>query len=111
SLRDSAHWPRESLTDIFYMPDRNREWNLQDMLFAVAHLCRTVHIDRIVPLDDFDLEKAALLREHLRISGLGETSTRLFRDKLAMRMAAEAAGIPVPEFTGTINYQAITDFV
>ena len=41
---------------------------------------------RIVPLDDFDLEKAAALREHLRVPGMGETTTRYFRDKLAMRL-------------------------
>lgn len=110
SLREVA-WPRESLDDIFYMPDVQNEWNLRHMLLSVAHLCRTVHFDRIVALDDFDLEKAALLREHLRIPGMGETATRFFRDKLAMRMEAAKAGIPVPEFTATINYQAITDFV
>jgi biotin carboxylase len=111
SLRDSANWPQESLADIFYMPDVNNEWNLQHMLLGVAHLCRNIHIDRVVALDDFDLEKAALLREHFRIPGMGESATRLFRDKLAMRMMAQAAGIPVPEFTATINYGDITRFV
>src|SRR5581483_7239587 len=87
------------------------EWNLQDMVHAVSHLCREIAIDRVVPLDDFDLEKAALLREHLRIPGLGESATRYFRDKLAMRMRAAANGIPVPEFTSTINYERITRYL
>jgi len=111
SLREKASFPRESLDDIFYMPDQDNEWNLQDMVHAVSHLCREIAIDRVVPLDDFDLEKAALLREHLRIPGLGESATRFFRDKLAMRMLASQHGIPVPEFTATINYQQITDFL
>ena len=112
SLRDTAKWPRESVDDIFYMPDEEpHEWNLQYMLLAVSHLCRTTVIDRIVALDDFDLEKAALLREHLRLPGLGETATRYFRDKLAMRMRAAANGITVPEFTSIFNYEAITRFV
>lgn len=111
SLEHTVDWPRESLEDIFYMPDSEQEWNLQDMLYAVSHLCRTIQIDRIVPLDDFDLEKAALLREHLRIPGLGETQTRYFRDKLAMRMRAADSGIPVPEFTAAFNYENITRFV
>jgi biotin carboxylase len=111
TLQDTAKWPRESLEDIFYMPDDAHEWNLQHMLLAVSHLARTTQIDRIVPLDDFDLEKAALLREHLRLPGLGETATRYFRDKLAMRMRAAGKGIRVPEFTSTFNYEKITEFV
>ena len=111
SLEHTAEWPRDALDDIFYMPDQDNEWNLQDMLLAVSHLSRTRQIDRVIPLDDFDLEKAALLREHLRLPGLGETSTRYFRDKLAMRTRAAEAGLPVPEFTGAINYERISRFL
>lgn len=111
SLEHTVAWPRESLDDIFYMPDIEQEWNLQQMLHSVSYLCRTIPFDRIVALDDFDLDKAAFLREHLRIPGLGETQTRYFRDKLAMRLRAAESGIPVPEFTSTINYEQITRFV
>ena len=111
SLRDKARFPHESLDDIFYMPDDQYEWNLQHMLLGVAHLCRNLRFDRILALDDFDLERAALLREHFRVPGLGESATRFFRDKLAMRLRAAENGIPVPEFTGTINYHDITHFV
>ncbi len=111
SLRDTAQFPREDLDDIFYLPDVDNEWNLDDTLRAVAHLWLTEKIDRIIPLDDFDLEKASYLRENLRIKGLGETATRYFRDKLAMRMRALESGIPVPDFTATLNYQDITTFV
>src|SRR6185437_3173527 len=111
SLQDTAKWPRESLDDIFYMPDEEHEWNLQHMLLAVSHLARTTQVDRIVPLDDFDVEKAALLREHLRLPGLGESAARYFRDKLAMRMGASANGIRVPDFSSTFNYQQIEEFL
>ncbi len=111
SLKDKANWPRESLEDVFYMPDKEHAWNLEDMVKGISHLARTVHIDRIMALDDFDVEKAALLREHLRLPGLGETATRYFRDKLAMRVGAAKAGFPVPEFTATFNYQEISDFL
>jgi carbamoylphosphate synthase large subunit len=104
-------WEPELYDDIYYMPDKEFEWNLQHMLQGVNHLCRTERIERIVPLDDFDLEKAAMLREHLRIAGLGETATRYFRDKLAMRMRAAENGILVPAFTATFNYEAITAFL
>ncbi len=111
SLKEKAAFPAERLDDIFYMPDQENEWNLQDMVHAVSHLCREIRLDRIVPLDDFDVEKAALLREHLRIPGLGESATRFFRDKLAMRMLAKEHAIPVPEFTSTINYRDISHFL
>ncbi|HLH01886.1 MAG TPA: hypothetical protein VKX25_03890 [Bryobacteraceae bacterium] len=111
SLQDKASWPRESLDDIFYMPDHEHEWNLPDMIKAVSHLARTVSIDRIMALDDFDLEKAAMLREHLRLPGLGESATRFFRDKLAMRTRAAEAGLPVPEFTPTFNYEKIDRYL
>jgi hypothetical protein len=93
------------------MPGDQSDWSLEDMLLSVARLCRHTHLDRVIALDDFDLEKAALIREHLRIAGMGESATRYFRDKLAMRTAALAGGIRVPPFTGTTNYVDITQFV
>ncbi|MBV9442097.1 MAG: ATPase, partial [Acidobacteriaceae bacterium] len=111
SIRDTANFSREDLDDIFYMPDVDHEWNMDHTLRAVAHLCRKERVDRVVPLDDFDLEKASFLRENLRIPGLGESATRYFRDKLAMRMRARENDIPVPPFTATINYHDITNFV
>jgi carbamoylphosphate synthase large subunit len=111
SVKETARWPRESLDDIFYLPDQEHEWDLQQMLRGVCHLCRTIRIDCILPLDDFDLEKAALLREHLRLPGMGETATRYFRDKLAMRMRARQNGINVPDFTATFNNEAVARFL
>jgi hypothetical protein len=42
---------------------------------------------------------------------MGESTTRYFRDKLAMRIGARAGGIRVPAFTGTTNYVDVTRFV
>ncbi len=111
SLKDTAKWPREALDEIFYMPDQNKVWNREDTLKAVAYLARTERIDRIVPLDDFDLEMAAFLRENLRIPGMGETTVRYFRDKLAMRMKAEEAGLPVPSYRALINHERVNRFL
>ncbi len=111
SLKEKAEWPRESLDDIFYLEDREHEWDLHQMLTGVSHLARSVRIDRIIALDDFDVEKAALLREHLRLPGLGESAARYFRDKLAMRIGAAAHGIRVPDFSSTFNYSQIEEFV
>jgi biotin carboxylase len=109
SLRD-AEWPRESIDDIFYMQDDKKRWHLPDLIHGVAHLARRETIDRIVPLDDFDLEKASALREHFRLPGMGESTTRYFRDKLAMRVRAQEAGLPVPAFVHVLNDDAIREF-
>ena len=109
SLED-ADWPHESVDDFFYMPDVDAKWNLEHTILGVSHLARTQKLDRIVPLDDFDLETAAALREHLRISGMGETTTRYFRDKLAMRARARDAGILAPGFVHALNDDEIRNF-
>ncbi|MGA7413291.1 MAG: ATPase [Bryobacteraceae bacterium] len=111
SLQDKTEWPISSIDEIFYMPDVHHEWNLQHTLLAVSHLCRTNQIDRIIPLDDFDLEKAAHLREHLRTPGMGETKTRYFRDKLAMRLRTSLRGIRVPEFVHALNYEDVRQYL
>ena len=99
-LKD-GNWPKEILTEFLTMP---ADLSPAQVLNTVCYLARTRRIDRIVALDEFDLEVAALLREHMRLPGLGETVTRYFRDKLAMRTQAKQAGIAVPEFTSVIHY-------
>jgi biotin carboxylase len=105
-LRD-ADWPRESIDEAFYMPD---EFPLDALVRSVSFVARTRRIDRIVPLDDFDVETAAALREHLRLPGMGDTTARYFRDKLAMRVKARDHGILVPEFVHALNYDAIREY-
>ncbi len=77
---------------------------------GAAYLARTERLDRIVALDDFDVETAAMLREYLGVPGMGQTRARGFRDKLAMRTRARAAAIPCPEFVHALNHQAIADW-
>jgi biotin carboxylase len=105
-----AEWPRDRIAEMFYMPDVDKQWQLDDLLRAVSHLARRESIDRIVPLDDFDLEKASALREHLRVPGMGETTTRYFRDKLAMRVKAASDGVPVPGFVHVLNEARLRAF-
>jgi biotin carboxylase len=102
-LRD-ADWPRESLDDTFYLPE---EIPIPDIVKAVTHLARTHKLDRIVALDEFDMETAATLREHLRIPGMGLTTMRYFRDKLAMRMRALDREVRVPDFVPVVNQEDI----
>ena len=101
-------WPRESIDEVFLMPDLSRT---QDVINAVSYLYRSNSIDRIIPLDEFDVENVATLREHLRLPGMGQTYTRFFRDKLTMRMKASEKGIPVPNFTSVFNYDRLREFM
>jgi biotin carboxylase len=111
SLKEKAHWPLDSIDEIFYMPDTDKQWNRTELLNAVSYLGRRYDFDRIVGLDDFDVETAAMLREHLRVMGSGETIARYYRDKLAMRVKARDAGIPVPDFRHVLNYDRLHEFM
>lgn len=106
-LRD-ADWPREAIDEMFFMPE---ELPLHDLLSAVSYAARSRHIDRVVALDEFDMENVSALREHLRIPGMGLTTVRYFRDKLAMRMLAQETGILVPEFAHVLNYDVLREYM
>lgn len=104
----NADWPSEAIDEMFYMPE---ELPTADIIRAVSFMARTQPIDRIVALDEFDMENVAALREHLRIPGMGLTTMRYFRDKLAMRGRAQESGILVPEFVHVLTYDSLKDFM
>lgn len=104
----AAEWPRECLDEVHLMPSLAQR---QDVIHAVSYLARSQPIDRIVPLDDYDVETAAALREHLRCPGMGDTTARFFRDKLAMRVQAQDRGILVPSFVHVLNYARLADWM
>ena len=107
SLKDKA-WPWHAIDEKFFLPTGFEQPGITN---AVSFLARTREIDRIIPLDDFDVEVAASLREHLRSPGMGDTTARFFRDKLAMRVQAQEQGVPVPEFVHVLNYNAINEYL
>jgi biotin carboxylase len=101
-------WPRECLDGIFTMPE---DLPLQGLIYSVSYIARSQRIDRIVALDEFDMENVSALREHLRIPGMGLTTVRYFRDKLSMRARAKEAGIAVPEFVPVLNYDDLREYM
>ncbi len=105
---EHANWPRESIDEVFYMPDLSKT---DEVIRVVSFLARTRDIDNIVALDDYDVWTAANLREHLRIPGMGDTTVRHFRDKLAMRLKAQENNIPVPDFVHILNYNKVRAFI
>ena len=106
-LRD-ADWPREVLEDLATMPEGLTR---EQILNTVAWMSRGRRFDRIVALDEFDIETAAQLREHMRIPGMGQTRSAYYRDKLAMRMSARENGFLVPEFCRVLNYDELREYM
>lgn len=106
-LRD-ADWPREALEDVALMPS---EMSREQILNTVNWMARGRRFERVVALDEFDLETAAAVREHWRLPGMGLTTTAFYRDKLAMRMGARSAGFLVPEFCRVLHYDELRDYM
>ena len=102
-----AAWPSGSIDEIHSVP---RDAGDREIRRQVDGIARRHRIDRIAALDDFDVEAAAMLREHLRVPGMGRTTAGHFRDKLAMRMRARTLGVPVPEFSAVFNDQEVGDW-
>lgn len=109
---EHKEWGRENIDEIFYLENNtNTRENLENMVLGISYIMRSRYIDRIVSLDDFDVEKGALLRETFRIDGMGITTSQYFRDKLAMRMRAKSAGILVPPFSALFHDETITEYL
>lgn len=103
-------WPRASLADVFAVPDFH---DRRKLVNAVAYLFRAKPFDRIVALDDFDVEVAADLREHFRMTdtGHGASTARFFRDKLAMREQARRVGVRIPDFCPLFSDATVRAFL
>jgi biotin carboxylase len=85
--------------------------NLEQVTNAVTYLARSKRFDRLVALDEFDMETVAHLREHMRIPGMGRTLTAHFRDKLVMREQAQQAGALVPDFTRVLVHSELREWM
>ena len=106
-LRDEP-WPREILEELVTMPSGLTH---EQIINTVTWIARGRSFDRLVALDEFDMEITAQLREHMRIPGIGVSAIAFYRDKLAMRMGARDAGFLVPEFARVLNYDELRDYM
>jgi biotin carboxylase len=111
SKLEKEPWPWASLKETFYIvEDEKGRWNHDHLIGGLAHKMRQIKFDILVALDDFDVEHVAFLREYFRIPGMGETTARYFRDKLAMRIKSHLEGIPIPRFTALFHDEDINKF-
>src|SRR5215468_5855435 len=101
-------WPRDSLDDLIAVPNDAGPPLFIDL---IAFLSRQAKIDRVAALEEFDVVTAALIREHLCLPGLNSSSAKVFRDKLAMAVHSQRAGINVPEFVPLVNSEEVDDYM
>ncbi|MBP3955305.1 ATPase [Gemmata sp. G18] len=103
-------WNRGACDEVFAVGNFH---DRRALINAVAYLMRGRKVDRIVALDDFDVEVGANLREHFRMTdtGHGESVARFFRDKLAMRTKAREIGVRIPDFCPIFNHDDVRAFL
>ncbi|HUV97825.1 MAG TPA: hypothetical protein VMV98_10175 [Acidobacteriaceae bacterium] len=104
----NAGWPSDAIGELHSMP---AGMTLQQITNTVTYLARSRKFARIIALDNFNVEIAAALREHLRIPGMGVTTARYFSDRLAARIKAAHMGIAVPACTLVANYEELRHFM
>ena len=104
----NGDWPREILEDLAIMPAGLTN---EQLLNTVSWMFRGRRFDRIIALDEFDMETVAQLREHARIPGMGTSAIAYYRDKLAMRTAARDKNFLVPDFVRVFNYDELRAYM
>lgn len=71
--------------------------------FTALDLHETYDFDRILAMSEFDILRAARLREAMGLPGQSYKRALLFRDKLLMKDRLRAAGVPVAEYVAVDN--------
>ncbi|MCA9795755.1 MAG: ATP-grasp domain-containing protein, partial [Candidatus Eremiobacteraeota bacterium] len=104
-LKDQA-WP-DFIEEKFFVYDMR---NLGDLKRSIAYLARTRRFELVVPLEEYVMETAAFLREQFQWPGIGESQTRLVRDKLAMRHRAQQRSVAVPGFVHLCHHPDVDEF-
>jgi biotin carboxylase len=105
------NWPWNAIDEVYYMHEIEPSvWNTDHLVQGFSYLMKDHQIDAVIALDDYDVEKAALIRETFRIPGMGQTTHRYFRDKLAMRQMALDNQIEVPQFSSIFNNKKLEEF-
>ena len=66
-------WPYDSLDDVHYMHSMA---NRRHVINAVSYMARGLKFDLIIPLDEYEVETAATLREHFQMPGLTVSQIR-----------------------------------
>src|SRR5258708_36652757 len=82
-----ADWPRDAIDEIQTIARDARDAAIKQAVDAIA---RRRRIDRIKALDDFDVEMAVMLRQHLQVPGIGLTTPGRFHHTLTTRFQSQS---------------------
>jgi hypothetical protein len=100
--------PVERARSVFELePDYTKE---QLLALSREVVSRFGRIDRIIAMSEYDLPKAAFLRDELGVPGPGQVPTRLLVDKVAMKQAVQAAGLRAPRYVECKDIEVVMDF-
>ena len=72
-------WARHACDEVFAV---NSFTDRRGLINSVAYLMRTRKVDRMVALDDFDVEVGAALREHFRLTDTGHGDSTSVGDEI-----------------------------
>ena len=86
-------------------------WDEDVIVENALALERTYGLDRVIGLGEVDILAAARIRDLLDLPGQRSPSAHAYRDKLAMRRAAAAAGVAVPAFAPVGSPADVVDFL
>ncbi len=103
-----SNWVWNCLSDFVTVPISATS---EDYIRAATNFAGKYPVRRIIGVDEFDVLTAARAREHLQIEGMSNSHALRFRDKLRMRVVADAAGIPCPDFVGCFNPEDINAYL
>ncbi|MFN7973423.1 MAG: hypothetical protein U0166_13920 [Acidobacteriota bacterium] len=107
-MREGAYepWARAACDEVFALPSL---FDRRTVVNAITYLARTREIDRIAPLDDYDVEMAAALASmHPRH---GESTARYFRDSSRCGALLGLRRYPSPETVRCSTTTASTGFL
>ena len=105
-LRD-GDWPREAIDEFFYI---RRDMPPDDIRKGAAHLARTNGSTASSRSTTSTSSWRRCSASTCSCPGMGETTARAFRDKLAMRRRARSAGIACPTFVHVLNHAVIREW-
>ncbi|WP_414041534.1 hypothetical protein ACJU26_05585 [Acidithiobacillus sp. M4-SHS-6] len=71
--------------------------------FVANQVCHERRVTHVVALREFDLLRAARVRQVARIAGMPLENVEIFRDKLLMKLCARSHGINTPRFKAIDN--------
>jgi biotin carboxylase len=94
---------KSSLRDYIRVPSL---WQTGDVIAEIHRQLRGQSIDRVECLWEPGIMLAAELREHFSVPGLTIAQAHRFRDKEAMKVALDAAGIRTPKHVAVDNAAA-----